>query len=207
MIITLIRHCLYRWLNRILSTRLVSGLLIRSATRSELSASNIILLGLLYASFAEQSTHCQHMNLGVPFCNSIDCAHLSDLLRFESNSYATRRNATLMQFFHRTSYGRLWTARSWILINTATCLVFAMMKIAVYSVKGSGWLCWRSGLVGIAYNNNKLFKIISWCFNSVSKIRKNPKKTYQTNHQTTSKNRRRSRRKRLWPKKELFNLI
>jgi hypothetical protein len=41
-VITLIRHCLYRWSDRILSTWFMSGHLIRSSTRRELSVSNIV---------------------------------------------------------------------------------------------------------------------------------------------------------------------
>jgi hypothetical protein len=48
----------------------------------------------------------------------------------------------------------LWTTRSWILINTVTCLAFATMKSAMCSVTDSGLLCRMSGLVSIANEDN-----------------------------------------------------
>jgi hypothetical protein len=37
-------------------------------------------------------------------CRRIESSYLSDLLRFESNLYPRRRNARLMDFYHRTNY-------------------------------------------------------------------------------------------------------
>jgi hypothetical protein len=39
-------------------------------------------------------------------CRRIESAYLADLLRFESNPYPRRRNARLMDFYHRTNYGQ-----------------------------------------------------------------------------------------------------
>jgi hypothetical protein len=39
-------------------------------------------------------------------CRRIEFAYLPDLLRFESNLYPSRRNARLMDFYHRTNYGQ-----------------------------------------------------------------------------------------------------
>jgi hypothetical protein len=39
-------------------------------------------------------------------CRRIESAYLADLLRFESNPYPRRRNASLMDFYHHTNYGQ-----------------------------------------------------------------------------------------------------
>jgi hypothetical protein len=39
-------------------------------------------------------------------CRRIEFAYLADLLRFESNPYPRRKNARLMDFYHRTYYGQ-----------------------------------------------------------------------------------------------------
>jgi hypothetical protein len=39
-------------------------------------------------------------------CRRIESAYLADLLRFVSNPYPRRRNARLMDFYHRTNYGQ-----------------------------------------------------------------------------------------------------
>jgi hypothetical protein len=37
-------------------------------------------------------------------CRRIESAYLADLLRFKSNPYARKRNASLINFYHRTNY-------------------------------------------------------------------------------------------------------
>jgi hypothetical protein len=96
-------------------------------------------------------------------CNRIGSTHLSGLLRFADNPYARKRNARLMPFFHRTNYGKFEPLNSTLLNfnkNTVTCVVFAMMKVAMYSVKASDRLCWRSDLVDIAYNDIELKRTV-----------------------------------------------
>jgi hypothetical protein len=44
-------------------------------------------------------------------CRRIESAYLADLLRFESNPYPRRRNARLMDFYHRTNYCGLFGFR------------------------------------------------------------------------------------------------
>jgi hypothetical protein len=39
-------------------------------------------------------------------CRRIESTYLADLLRFENNPYPRRRNARLMDFYHRTNYGQ-----------------------------------------------------------------------------------------------------
>jgi hypothetical protein len=39
-------------------------------------------------------------------CRRIESGYLADLLRFQSNPYPRRRNARLMDFYHRTNYGQ-----------------------------------------------------------------------------------------------------
>jgi hypothetical protein len=108
-------------------------------------------------------------------CDKIKPLHLRCKLRFESNPYARRRNVKLLPwmdgfwgvetellhaghdlgllcYFFLTSIAQtmedsnLWTKRSWILIVIVTCLVFAPMKVAMFFVTDSSWLCRMSGL-------------------------------------------------------------
>jgi hypothetical protein len=45
-------------------------------------------------------------------CRRIESAYLADLLRFESNPYPRRRNARLMDFYHRTNYESRYVFRN-----------------------------------------------------------------------------------------------
>jgi hypothetical protein len=57
-------------------------------------------------------------------CGRIEYAYLADLLRFESNPYPRRRNARLMDFYHRTNYGQNEPVNKAILIFNKYCDLF-----------------------------------------------------------------------------------
>jgi hypothetical protein len=57
-------------------------------------------------------------------CRRIESAYLADLLRFESNPYPRRRNARLMDFYHRTNYGQNEPINKAILIFNEYCGLF-----------------------------------------------------------------------------------
>jgi hypothetical protein len=57
-------------------------------------------------------------------CGRIESAYLADLLRFESNPYPRRRNARLMDFYHRTNYGQNEPVNKAILIFNKYCDLF-----------------------------------------------------------------------------------
>jgi hypothetical protein len=67
-------------------------------------------------------------------CRRIESVYLADLLRFESNPYPRRRNARLMDFYHRTNYGQ----------NEPVNMFFVMASVA---------LCLESGLINCDCNN------------------------------------------------------
>jgi hypothetical protein len=113
MIITLIKHCLCRWSDQILSSRLVSGPIIRFANLRELSVSNRTVNQLpaydsRYALLGLESLEDRRTTTGAlfNFHNRCDFAHLSGLLQFESNSYVRKRNVGRMPFYYRTNFGR-----------------------------------------------------------------------------------------------------
>jgi hypothetical protein len=55
----------------------------------------------------------------------IESAYLADLLRFESNPYPRRRNARLMDFYHRTNYGQNEPVNKAIWIFNEYCGLFS----------------------------------------------------------------------------------
>jgi hypothetical protein len=57
-------------------------------------------------------------------CRRIESAYLADLLRFESNPYPRRRNARLMDSYHRTNYGQNEPVNKAILIFNEYCSLF-----------------------------------------------------------------------------------
>jgi hypothetical protein len=60
----------------------------------------------------------------VILCRRIEYAYLTDLLRFDSNPYPRRRNARLMDFYHRTNYGQNQPVNKSILIFNEYCDLF-----------------------------------------------------------------------------------
>jgi hypothetical protein len=76
-------------------------------------------------------------------CGRIESVYLADLLRFESNPYPRRRNARLIDFYHRTNYGQNEPVNKEILIFNEYCelfgfcdgdsrYVFVMALVALY---------------------------------------------------------------------------
>jgi hypothetical protein len=57
-------------------------------------------------------------------CRRIEFAYLVDLLRFESNPYTRRRNARLMDLYHRTNYGQNDPVNKAVLIFNLNCDMF-----------------------------------------------------------------------------------
>jgi Reverse transcriptase (RNA-dependent DNA polymerase) len=57
-------------------------------------------------------------------CGRIDSPSLTGLLRFEDNPYARRRNARLVQFFHRTNYGKFEPLNNAIMNFNQYCDLF-----------------------------------------------------------------------------------
>jgi hypothetical protein len=57
-------------------------------------------------------------------CRRIESTYFTDLLRFESNPYPKRRNARLMDFYHRTNYGQNDPVNKEILIFNEYCELF-----------------------------------------------------------------------------------
>jgi hypothetical protein len=57
-------------------------------------------------------------------CRRIESVYLADLLRFESNPYPRRRNARLVDFYHRTNYGQNEPVNKAILIFNEYCSMF-----------------------------------------------------------------------------------
>jgi hypothetical protein len=54
----------------------------------------------------------------------MESTYLADLLRFESNPYPRRRNARLIDFYHRTNYGQNEPVNNAILIFNEYCGLF-----------------------------------------------------------------------------------
>jgi hypothetical protein len=57
-------------------------------------------------------------------CRRIESAYLAGLLRFESNPYPRRRNARLIDFYHRTNYVQNKPVNIEILIFNEYCCLF-----------------------------------------------------------------------------------
>jgi hypothetical protein len=58
-------------------------------------------------------------------CRRIESAYFADLLRFESNPYPRKRNARLMDFYHRTIYSQIEPVNKAILIFNLYCGFFS----------------------------------------------------------------------------------
>jgi hypothetical protein len=57
-------------------------------------------------------------------CGRIDSPSLTGLLRFEDNPYARRRYARLVQYFHRTNYGKFEPLNNAIMNFNQYCDLF-----------------------------------------------------------------------------------
>jgi hypothetical protein len=93
-------------------------------------------------------------------CRRIKSGYLADLLRFESSPYPRRRNARLMDFYHRTNYDQNDPVNKAILIcNYLACLVFVMMKVGMFFVMASVALFLESEFIYCDCNNRRP----KWC--------------------------------------------
>jgi hypothetical protein len=58
-------------------------------------------------------------------CRRIEFTYLAGLLHFESNPYSRKRNAILIDFYHRTNYGQNEPVNKAILIYNEYCGFFS----------------------------------------------------------------------------------
>jgi hypothetical protein len=92
-------------------------------------------------------------------CGRIELVYLADFMRFESIPYPRRRNARLMDFYHRTNYGQNEQVNKAILIFNAFCDLFGFCDDKSRCVFRNGFSCALSEERSLFCDCNNIFDV------------------------------------------------